>query len=193
MLRVLLLTLLLLLGDCASATCYEQAAASYANFGMTPALLQAIAKAESNANPKAMNLTHLAATGSYDIGLMQIDSRWLPDLARLGITEQALLEPCQNVLVAAWILAPLLKRYGPGWEAIGAYNAGCTQLKGAACSAARNKYAWSVYRAAMVQAQPPDFIAAQAPAAPRIKHVTLLNIAATLTTSHPEGHERQTP
>jgi hypothetical protein len=48
--------------------------------------------------------------------------------------------------VGAWILADKIQRYGFSWEAVGAYNAACTELKGKACDAARSKYAWCVYR-----------------------------------------------
>ena len=164
---------LLLFGLSASATCYEQAAAPYAHLGMTPRLLQAMATTESSGNPRAMNMSHIKRTGSYDIGLMQINSRWLPTLAKFGITERDLYEPCQNVIVGAWILAPLLQQYGPGWEAVGAYNATCSTLKGADCTAARNKYAWSVYHSATGARAPVDPIAHEPPHPPRIRHITL--------------------
>ena len=47
----------------------------------------------------------------------------LPRLARFGITRQALFEPCTNAYIGAWILRENLDRYGPTWDAVGAYNA----------------------------------------------------------------------
>lgn len=127
------------------ATCYESAGARYQ---LSPALLRAVATVESNHNPAAMNRSHQAATGSYDIGLMQINSRWLPKLERYGITESGLVsDPCLNVQVGAWILSDALRRHGNDWVGVGAYNAACSQLKGEACTQARNRYAWKVYRA----------------------------------------------
>lgn len=61
--------------------------------------------------------------GSWDVGLMQINSRWLPTLSRHGITAEQLWEPCVSIHVGAWILAGNFRRLGFNWEAVGAYNA----------------------------------------------------------------------
>ena len=135
-----LLVLLTSLGT-ASASCWETAGARY---GVHPRLLAAIAKVESGFNPSAVNSTHSARTGSVDLGLMQINSSWLPVLARHGITREHLFDPCTSVTVAAWILADLFVRYGVTWEAIGAYNAACVRLDPAACTARRASYARKV-------------------------------------------------
>ena len=51
--------------------------------------------------------------GSHDIGLMQINSMHLPDLARQGITRQRLLdEPCLSIDVGASILSGFIRRHG---------------------------------------------------------------------------------
>jgi hypothetical protein len=106
----------------------------------------AIAKS-SRAQPRAVNRSHEHRTGSVDLGLMQINSRWLATLARYGITREGLLEPCTSVMVGAWILADLFARHGTTWEAVGAYNAACTQLTREACTARRNAYAAKVHAA----------------------------------------------
>ena len=127
----------------AQATCWSEAQSRY---DVPAPLLYGIACAESDLRPLAMNRSHLAITGSYDIGLMQINSGHLPALAQHGISEPDLLEACTSVMVGAWILRQLFERFGPTWEAVGAYNAACTRLKGPECQAARAKYAWRVYR-----------------------------------------------
>jgi soluble lytic murein transglycosylase-like protein len=109
-------------------------------------LLYAIAQVESRLNPRAVNRTHLARTRSYDIGLMQINSRHLPKLARYGVDETRLYEPCTNLDVGAWLLADIFRRKGFSWDSVGAYNTACTQLKGEDCTRARARYAWNVYR-----------------------------------------------
>lgn len=123
--------------------CWKEAAQRY---GVPSELLYAIARTESNLNPQAVNRSHLQRTGSYDIGLMQINSTHLRTLARYGIRESDLYEPCINLHVGAWLLADSFSRRGVSWDAVGAYNAACSQLKGEACTQARAKYAWRVYQ-----------------------------------------------
>ena len=127
-----------------SEACWQEAAQRY---GVSAQLLYAIARVESGLDPAAVNRSHRSRTGSYDIGLMQINSSHLRTLSRYGIREADLYNPCTNIHVGAWLLADSFSRNGTSWDAVGAYNAACTQLKGAACRMARVKYAQGVYQA----------------------------------------------
>lgn len=90
-------------------------------FNLPPPLLIAIIHVESAGNPRAIGRN---ANSTYDIGLMQISSSWLPLLKKAGVSEKSLYDPCVNIHVGAWILSQEVERYGYSWEAIGAYNAG---------------------------------------------------------------------
>lgn len=103
--------------------CWDDAATRYQ---VSSALLYAIARTESGLNPQAIGHNR---NGSRDLGLMQINSTWLPTLATHGITERDLFEPCTNIHVGAWILAGNVSRLGYTWEAVGAYNAASPALR----------------------------------------------------------------
>lgn len=66
------------------ADCIDDAAAYH---HVNPSLARAIASVESSFSPVAY---HLNSNGSEDIGLMQINSSWLPTLSRFGISRASL-------------------------------------------------------------------------------------------------------
>lgn len=118
--KILLLLLLLLPSiSTVRADCWGQAGSM---FNIEPELLYAIAQQESRLKPASIGYNR---DGSRDLGLMQINSRHLSRLRKLGISETQLLHiPCLSVITGASILADMMKRYGYSWEAVGAYNAG---------------------------------------------------------------------
>jgi soluble lytic murein transglycosylase-like protein len=111
--------------------CFDEAACRY---NISADILYAIAKVESNFNPGAVNWNK---NGSYDYGVMQINSRWYKVLGADAWSQLG--DPCYNVNVGAWILAGCMKRYGYTWEAVGCYNASSKNK--------RNGYAYKVWRA----------------------------------------------
>ncbi|MBN3804284.1 transglycosylase SLT domain-containing protein [Paraburkholderia sp. Ac-20336] len=124
------------------ADCIDDAASfQHVNVG----LMRAIAQVESGTQTHVINRN---SDGTFDIGLMQINSSWLPRLAREGISEQSLFDPCTNAYVGAWILAENIRQYGPTWSAIGAYNASSPEK--------RLAYARKVYATAQSIASSPD-------------------------------------
>jgi soluble lytic murein transglycosylase-like protein len=140
----MLVLLLIALAQPAHAWCWSAAAARY---HVDPLLLYAIAKVESGLNPQA---TGWNRDGSHDIGLMQINSSHLRELAAFGITEQRLrAEPCTSIMSGAWILARFVRQFGYDWTAVGAYNAGSDPQR----DALRQHYAmrvWAYYRQLVV-------------------------------------------
>lgn len=121
------------------ADCFQSAAQHY---GVAAELLHAIAQAESQLDPLALNTAN--RDGSWDIGLMQINSRWLPLLEATGISASQLYDPCTSIWVGAWVLAGNVARYGYGWNAVGAYNAGTAAST--AAQQRREGYARRIHR-----------------------------------------------
>ncbi len=110
--------------------CFEEAGEEY---GISPEILYNIASVESSFNPAAVNVN---ANGSYDYGLMQINSSWAKTI---GLKRwQSLSDPCTNVKTGAWILAQCLSRYGYTWQGIGCYNSRTPELN--------KKYALKIYK-----------------------------------------------
>ncbi|MGT0193861.1 lytic transglycosylase domain-containing protein [Burkholderia pyrrocinia] len=106
---------------CAAAQCYADCIDDAATYHrLNPQLLRAIAQHESGMRANAINRN---PNRSEDIGLMQINSSWLPKLATYGIRHEHLFNACVSAYVGAWILASNVKQFGPNWKAVGAYNA----------------------------------------------------------------------
>ncbi len=111
--KALLTILFILLPIFAQAFCFHEAGQRYA---VSPWLLWAIAKAESDLNPSA---THHNRNGTVDVGLMQINSIWSD---QLGSTWASLDDPCTNVMAGAWVLSQCVQDYGYTWQAVGCYH-----------------------------------------------------------------------
>ncbi|UFS70027.1 lytic transglycosylase domain-containing protein [Geomonas sp. RF6] len=98
----------------ADTLCFDEAGSLYS---ISPQILRAIAKVESNYNPAAINKN---TNGTFDYGVMQINSIWAPTLG----TERwnSLGNACTNIKTGAMILSGCVKKYGYNWQAIGCYN-----------------------------------------------------------------------
>lgn len=60
--------------------------------------------------------------GTFDLGVMQVNSSWLLQLKKFSITRVSLqFDPCVNVHTATWILAKGLAK-GEGWQGVGNYH-----------------------------------------------------------------------
>jgi len=111
---VLALLVVLVAAGQAAAFCFEEAGREY---GIAPQVLWAMAKHESNLNPSAVNRN---TDGSFDYGLMQINSTWAGTLGKARWNSLA--DACMNVKTGAWILRQCIDEFGYGWKAIGCYN-----------------------------------------------------------------------
>ncbi|MGS0893183.1 transglycosylase SLT domain-containing protein [Burkholderia stagnalis] len=136
------IALSLVLHGVARADCLDDAAAFQ---HVSVSLMRGIAQVESGMNPNAVNTN---TNGTVDIGLMQINSTWLPTLAREGITQQSLFDACTNAYVGAWILSQNIRQLGANWNAIGAYNSASPDK--------RLAYARKVYDAIRTMPDSPD-------------------------------------
>jgi len=97
--------------------CWERAGAQY---HIDPWLLVAIAHGESSFNIGAQHMNNNETT---DLGIMQINTVWLPELEKRGISRQRLLNPCQNIFVGAWIFKRGINQFGNNVDGFGAYHA----------------------------------------------------------------------
>ena len=96
--------------------CINQAAIAY----HVPAkLILAVMKKEGGKNGLAVKNTN----GTYDYGVMQINSIWVHKIAAYGYTAQDLqYNPCKNVMVGTWILSKGLAEKGPAWNSVANYH-----------------------------------------------------------------------
>ncbi len=125
----LTITILLALPSIAQAFCFSEQEGIY---GINSKLLQSIAETESNLNTKVIHKNH---DGSFDIGLMQINSSWI---GPMGLDQQRLIsDPCYNVSTGARILSTCIEKHGYTWEAVGCYNA--------VSKGKRTIYSWKIY------------------------------------------------
>lgn len=120
--------LCLIIGFSSAAECkywgyYQEAETQHR---ITSKLLCSFAQVESRENPNAINRN---TNGSVDIGVMQINSSWLPKLAKYGIKLNDLFEPKTNIMVGAWVLSQCHASFGESWKAIDCYNKGARKAK----------------------------------------------------------------
>ncbi len=103
------------------AACLMLASQTYS---VPPAVLVGIYKAEGGKVGQEVRNTN----GSYDLGPMQINTIWMPDLAkRWGVSEETARkwvrdDACTNVGVAAWIFKSHLNETGSLSQAIAHYH-----------------------------------------------------------------------
>lgn len=101
-------------------SCINQAAIQY---HVPATMIISIIKTENGRN----GLSVINKNGTYDLGVMQINSSWLKKLENKGISaEKVKTDPCVNVSVGAWILAQGIAN-DKGWKGVGNYHSYTTK------------------------------------------------------------------
>lgn len=100
------------------------------------------ALADITENGKTGRVTY-NKNGSFDMGRMGLNSIHLTELAKYGLTKEALIgSECLNIYISAWYLQSRILRRGDLWRGIGDYHSTTPDLN--------LKYQWLVYRALQV-------------------------------------------
>lgn len=97
-------------------------------FSVAPVIIRAIMQVEGGKPGLAMK----NRDGSYDYGVMQINSWWFDHgpLPKYGLTvEKVRDDACTNIYVGTWILANELADAPDFWEGVGNYNSRKTRCK----------------------------------------------------------------
>lgn len=90
---------------------------------VSPKAIYAIGQIESGRHPYAFNGSNRNKTA--DMGLMQINSSWLPLLQKHGLyNPKDIYNPHYNIRVGAWVLRQCINRFGQSWKSIDCYNKG---------------------------------------------------------------------
>lgn len=102
-----------------SPRCVLMAAQS---FNVPPLILGALMVREGGRN----GMKNKNKNGSYDYGVMQINSAWLSRTQKVGFNESALrYDGCKSVWVASWILRRCLDTFNQSfWHGVGCYHSG---------------------------------------------------------------------
>lgn len=102
-------------GDVSAACVVQAAKANHVD----PLVLLSVMRTENGRN----NSESKNKNGTTDYGVMQINTIWLDELAKIGVRKEHLHNGCVNVYIGAWILAKGLKQYGQDyWRGVGRYN-----------------------------------------------------------------------
>lgn len=110
-------------GDVEVAACIDKAATA---FGIDSLPLEILRDVEGG----RPGLSSPNSNGTRDLGVMQINTTWLPQLATMGITEADVRDDaCINVYVATYILVQEWKRAGDVALAMARYHSPTPQYQ----------------------------------------------------------------
>lgn len=88
-------------------------------FHVPATLILSVIKKENGRNGQAVKNKN----NSYDYGVMQINSIWLPKISGYGYTKEDIqFNACKNVFVGTWILAQSIAEGKDVWQGVGNYH-----------------------------------------------------------------------
>src|ERR1700678_2727823 len=97
-------------------SCINHAAITY---HVPVSIILSVMKQEGGKNGQAVRNKN----GTADLGVMQINSVWVPVLARYGYSKDKLqYDPCKNVEAATWLINRSMADGKTAWQGIGNYH-----------------------------------------------------------------------
>lgn len=100
-----------------SWTCWDASAKKH---GLNPLMLMAIGSVESSLRE---GIASRNTNGSYDLGIMQINTIHLPYFNKMGYSRHELqYNSCKNIMAAGYLLKTSIKKYGYNVNGIGGYH-----------------------------------------------------------------------
>lgn len=94
---------------------------------LNPLLLMAIGSVESSLRE---GIASRNTNGSYDLGIMQINTIHLPYFKKMGYSRHDLQHnSCKNIIAAGYLLKSSIKRYGYNVNGIGGYHSNTPHLR----------------------------------------------------------------
>jgi soluble lytic murein transglycosylase-like protein len=101
----------------ANASIYQDVNNASRKYSISPKILWAIMKVES----EYKKTIHVNSDGSFDIGVMQINSLWIKSLANKGF-KMDILNNKDNVNIASYILKENINKGYSLWQSVGLYH-----------------------------------------------------------------------
>jgi soluble lytic murein transglycosylase-like protein len=101
----------------ANASIYQDVNNASRKYSISPKIIWAIMKVES----EYKKTIHVNSDGSFDIGVMQINSLWIKSLANKGFKVD-ILNNKDNVNIASYILKENINKGYGLWQAVGLYH-----------------------------------------------------------------------
>lgn len=97
-------------------SCINHASTTY---HVPVSLILSVMRQENGCNGQAVKNKN----GSYDLGVMQVNTSWLPTLSHYRYSREDLqFNPCKNVMVATWILATNIAKGDTLWSGTADYH-----------------------------------------------------------------------